>query len=139
MSTVVDSDLVAFIIALNTDAGSRVHLGNPPQDVTYPAVVIRNAGGRQRLTTQGTPLFKNPTYSIHVLHHGLKPAGTGGYADALPIAWAIRDALQALRGTMGSTNVAATRVIADPRDISETTDGDKVTRWLQQEVVITHY
>jgi hypothetical protein len=132
----VDSDLIAFLVALNTGAG--VHLGNAPQDAPYPVVVVRNAGSRQRMTTQGTPLFHQPTFAIHVLHHGLTPQGTGGYDDALPIAWTIHDALRSLRGMMGDTRVAVTRITSAPRDISEI-EGDKVTRWLQQDVVITHY
>jgi hypothetical protein len=125
----IDQDLVAYIISLGTAAGSRVHLGNAPQGVVYPFVVIRRTGGNTPKTLGGVSLFSRAQFSINVI--------AKEYSDAYPVANAIRDALHGFRGTMGSTNVQSARCIAEPSDGSEI-DGDKVTRWLTQDVLIVH-
>lgn len=133
----IDQDLVAFIIALGTGAGSRVHMGNAPQDTAYPFVVIRRTGGTTPLTLGGQSLFARGQYAVHVLHRGKEESGAGGYNDALPIALAIQTALHGFRGAMGATTVRSSRCLQEPVDASEI-DGDKVIRWLQSEFLIVH-
>lgn len=125
----IDQDLVSFVAVLGTAAASRVHLGNAPQQSIKPFVVIRRTGGNTPRTTSGTALFSRAQFSINVI--------ADEYPGAYPTANAIRDALKSFRGTMGSTEVQSTRVLSEPSDGSEI-DGDKVTRWLTQDVLIVH-
>ena len=123
----IDQDLVAFVAGLDTAAGSRVHIGNAPQDTTYPFVVIRRTGGNTPLTLGSVSLFSRSQFSVNVI--------AKEYADAYPIANAIKAGLHGFRGLMGSTTVQSSRCLADPADGSEI-DGDKVTRWLSQDYLI---
>lgn len=134
----IEEDLVQFISDLATAAEDRVYLGNAPPKVKWPYVVLRRSGGRTGRTLDGTPVFIQAPFSIHVLHLGLEQTGTGGYAEALPIANAIKDALNEFDpGAMGGTIVESARVQSEPIDTSEI-DGDKKTCWLQMEVLIVH-
>jgi hypothetical protein len=125
----IDQDLVAHIAALETAAGARVHLGNAPQNTTFPFVVIRRTGGNTPLTLGGISLFSRANFSINVI--------AKEYADAYPIANAIKDSLHGFRGVMGDTTVRSSRCVSEPSDGSEI-DGDKVTRWLTQDYLIVH-
>lgn len=125
----IDQDLVAFVIALNTSAGSRVHLGNAPQGADEPFVVIRRTGGTQPQTLGGVKLFSRAQFSINTI--------ANVYSQAYPAANAIHAALHGYRGSMGDTEVQIARAISEPADGSEI-DGDKVIRWLTQDVLIVH-
>jgi hypothetical protein len=133
----IEEDLRADIVALNTSAGSRVHIGNAPQGTLYPVVILRRTGGNTPTTLGGAPLFTRTSFSIHILHKGKVESGVGGYSDAVPVASAIRDRFHGFHGAMGDTDVASARITSDVVDASEI-DGDKVTRWLQQDVLIVH-
>lgn len=125
----IDQDLVAYLAALGTAAGTRVHIGNAPQDTAYPFIVIRRTGGNTPKTLGNISLFARAQFSINVI--------AKEYADAYPIANAIKDQLHGFRGVMGSTTVSSSRCVSDPADGSEI-DGDKVTRWLSQDYLIVH-
>lgn len=125
----IDQDLVAYIAGLGTPAGTRVHLGNAPQDTAYPFIVIRRTGGNTPLTLGSVSLFSRGQFSVNVI--------AKEYADAYPAANSIKTALHGFRGTMGSTPVQSSRCVSDPADGSEI-DGDKVTRWLSQDYVIVY-
>lgn len=133
----IDQDLIAFLTALDTGAGNRVHMGNAPQGTAFPFVVIRRTGGTTPTTLSGVRLFTRAQYAFHVLHRGKDEAGAGGYNDALPIALAITAALHGFSGVMGATTVQSARCLSEPVDASEV-DGDKVIRWLQQDFLIIH-
>lgn len=117
----IDQDLVAYLVTLATGAGSRVYLGNAPQNVTYPCVVVRRTGGSQPRSIGGTPLFERSEFSVSVI--------ADNYADSYPIANTIRDALKSYRATMGETVIHVSKCTLFPTDQSEI-DGDKVTRWV---------
>jgi hypothetical protein len=117
----IDQDLVAYLAALGTDAGTKVYLGNAPQDKALPVVVVRRIGGSQPRTIGRTPLFERSEFSVNVI--------ADNYAEAYPTANDIRDALKGYRGTMGSTEIESTKCTLFPTDQSEI-DGDKVTRWV---------
>lgn len=125
----IDQDLIAYVAGLGTPAASRVHLGNAPQDTLYPFVVIRRTGGSTPQTLGGVSLFARAQFSINVI--------AKEYADAYPTANAIHQSLHGYRGTMGATEVQSARSLSEPSDGSEI-DGDKVTRWLTQDVLIVH-
>lgn len=125
----IDQDLVAYLAALGTAAGTRVHIGNAPQDSAYPFIVIRRTGGNTPQTLGAISLFARAQFSINVI--------AKEYSDAYPTANAIKTALHGFRGAMGSTTVQSSRCVSDPADGSEI-DGDKVTRWLSQEYLIVH-
>lgn len=125
----IDQDLVTFLAGLSTAAGTRVHIGNAPQDTAYPFIVIRRTGGNTPLTLGSVSLFSRAQFSINVI--------AKEYADAYPTANAIKDALHGFRGLMASTTVISSRCISDPADGSEI-DGDKVTRWLSQDYLLVH-
>ena len=125
----IDQDLVAFVAGLSTAAGSRVHLGNAPQNTAYPFVVIRRTGGTTPKTLGGISLFSRGQFSINVI--------AKEYADAYPIANTIHDALHGYYGTIGDTTVQSARCLSEPSDGSEI-DGDKVTRWLTQDFLIVY-
>lgn len=123
----IDQDLVAFIAALGTAAGTRVHIGNAPQDTPFPFVVIRRTGGNTPLTLGSVPLFSRVQFSMVVI--------AKEYADAYPTANAIKSVLHGFHGAMGSTTVRSSRCVSDPSDGSEI-EGDKVTRALTQDYLI---
>lgn len=134
----IDEDLVAYVKALGTAAGTRVHLGNAPQDAVKPFIVIRRTGGTTPKTLGGVSLFARAQFSINVVGKGKESDGSGGYQTAMPVANTICDAMKSFtQGLIGSTTVEGIRVLSEPADGSEI-DGDKVTRWLTQEVLITH-
>src|SRR5688572_24531735 len=125
----IDQDLVAHIASLDTAAGSRVHLGNAPQNTALPVIVIRRTGGSTPKTLGNVSLFARAQFSINVI--------ANEYADAYPIANAIKDSLHGFRGAMGDSSVQSSRCVSEPSDGSEI-DGDKVTRWLTQDYLIVH-
>jgi hypothetical protein len=125
----IDQDLVAYLKLLGTAAGTRVHLGNAPQDTPFPFVVIRRTGGNTPKTLGNVSLFSRAQFSINVI--------AKEYADAYPIANTIKDSLHGFSGTMETTSVKSSRCTAEPADGSEI-DGDKVTRWLTQDFLIVH-
>lgn len=125
----IDQDLLAHLVALGTAAGARVHLGNAPQDTPFPFIVIRRTGGTTPRTLGGVSLFVRTNFSINVI--------AKEYADAYPIALAIKASLHGYRGTMGATDVQGSRCTNEATDVSEI-DGDKVFRWLQQDYLITY-
>jgi hypothetical protein len=126
---VIDQDLVAYLAALGTDAAARVYLGNAPQNNEYPLVVVRRTGGSQPKTLRGTALFERSEFSVNVF--------AGNYADAYPIANAIRDALKHYVGDLGDTPIASSRCTQFPTDQSEI-EGDKVTRWVALGFLFMH-
>jgi len=123
----IDQDLVTHIKSLATAAGTRVHLGNAPQDTALPVIVIRRTGGTTPQTLGGVSLFSRAQFSINVI--------ANEYADAYPTANAIKTSLHGFRGEMGTTVVQSSRCVSEPADGSEI-DGDKVTRWLTQDYLI---
>lgn len=125
----IDQDLVSYVAGLATAAGSRVHLGNAPQNTAFPVIVIRRTGGTTPRTLGGVSLFARANFSINVI--------AKEYADAYPVANSIKSALHGFVGTLGDTEVQSARVLAEPADGSEI-DGDKVTRWLTQDLLIVH-
>jgi hypothetical protein len=134
----IDQDLVTFVKDLDTPAGDRVHIGNAPQGTPKPFVVIRRTGGNTPKTLGGLTLFARAQFSINVIVKGKDEAGAGGYNEAMPTANAICDAMKAFgKGLMATTEVEGVRVVNEPFDASEI-DGDKVIRWLTQDVLITH-
>jgi len=133
----IDQDLVTYIKALGTAAGTRVHLGNAPQNTAFPFVVIRRTGGTTPLTLRGVSLFSRGNFSINVISKGKLEDGSGGYNEVQPTANAIKEALHGFNGTIGDTTVQSARCIAEPADGSEI-DGDKVTRWLTQDFLFVY-
>ena len=125
----IDQDLIAYIAALGTVAGDRVHLGNAPQGAPEPFVVVRRTGGNTPKTLGGLSLFPRAQFSINTI--------ANVYAEAYPVANSIHTALHGFRGTMGDTEVQIARALSEPADGSEI-DGDKVIRWLTQDVLIVH-
>jgi len=125
----IDQDLLAHLVALGTAAGARVHLGNAQQDTPFPFIVIRRTGGTTPRTLGGVSLFVRTNFSLNVI--------AKEYADAYPIALAIKASLHGYRGTMGTTDVQGSRCTNEATDVSEI-DGDKVFRWLQQDYLITY-
>jgi len=115
----IDQDLVAYLVTLATGAGSRVYLGNAPQNVTYPCVVVRRTGGSQPRSIGGTPLFERSEFVMDAL--------AANYDDAYSVANTIRDALKGYRATIGETVIHVSKCTLFPTDQSEI-DGDKVTR-----------
>lgn len=125
----IDQDLVTYIKALATPAGSRVHLGNAPQDSPRPFIVIRRTGGTTPKTLGGVSLFSRGQFSINVI--------SDAYADSYPTANAIKDALHGFTGLIETTEVQSARCISEPSDGSEI-EGDKVTRWLTQDFLFVY-
>lgn len=106
-----------------------MHLGNAPQGTLFPFIVIRRTGGNTPKTLGGVSLFARAQFTINVI--------AKDYPDAYPTSNAIRDALHGFTGTLVTTDVQSARVISEAQDGSEI-DGDKVTRWLSQDVLIVH-
>lgn len=125
----IDTDLRAFIIALNTAAGDRVFVGNADGSATRPFVVIRRTGGAQRITLGGDKLFQTSNFSVDVI--------TNNYPSAYPVSEAIQVALHGFRGLLGATVVQLCKCTGFPRDESEV-DGDLVTRWVSSDYSFTH-
>lgn len=131
----IDKDFIAFLVALATAAGDRVHLGNAEQGEPKPVVVVRRTGGQRPRTLSGRALFERSEYAVHVL--------CDDYADAYPVAAAILDRLAGTRttpvfvGTMGQTSIKSTRCTRHPSDQSEI-DGDKVIRWVEMGFQFMH-
>lgn len=123
----IDQDLLAELVGLNTAAGDRVRLGNANQGEAFPVIVVRRSGGSRPRTLSGKGLFERCEFAVHVL--------TREYATAYPVANAIVDHFHGTRNTrgfsglMGTTCVKSCRCIRFPSDESEI-DGDKVTRWI---------
>lgn len=125
----IDQDLVAHIAGLATAAGSRVHIGNAPQGTDWPFVVIQRTGGRTPLTLSGASLFSRGQFAVNVFARE--------YADAYPIANAIKASLHGYTGVMGMTTIRSSRCTNEPAD-SSAVDGDKVVRWLAMDFLIVY-
>lgn len=126
----LDTDLRQFVIDLATAAGARVYVGNAPQaNAPLPIVVMRRTGGSQPRTLDRTALFERTQIGFDVL--------TNDYPTAYPIAFAIREALDAFEGLIGTTRVHSARCISFPNDQS-VVDGDLVIRWVAQEFLFVH-
>lgn len=125
----IDQDLAQYLVDLGTDADARVYLGNAPQNAALPVVVIRRTGGSQPRSLGGVSLFERSEFSVNVI--------CDNYADAYPIANAIRDALKNFSGDLSGTSVASTRCTLFPTDQSEI-EGDKVTRWVALSFLFMH-
>lgn len=121
----IDTDLRTHIIELATAAGSKVYIGNAPQGVPNPYVVIRRSAGEQPITLSGRKLFQRAQFDIHVL--------ADEYPVAYPTANAIKDELHGFRDLLGGTSgtdIKSCRCVAFPADQSAI-DGDEVVRWVQ--------
>lgn len=125
----IDQDLVAYLAALGTAAGSRVYLGNAPQAKEYPLVVVRRTGGSQPKVLGSATLFQRSEFVVNVI--------TDVYSEAYPVANTITDALKNYRGTMVSTAIETSRCTLFPTDQSEI-EGDKVTRWVAMGFLFMH-
>ena len=125
----IDQDLIANIVTLQTEALDRVYLGNAPQDTAMPFIVVRRTGGEQPRTLGGISLFERSEFQINVI--------ADNYADAYPAANTIRDAFKNYSGLLGSTSVKSARCTLFPVDQSEI-DGDRVTRWVALSFLFMH-
>lgn len=121
----IDTDLLEHMRGLNTAAGKKIFVGNAPQEVRKPFVVIRRSLGEQPITLNGTRLFERAQFDVHVI--------ADEYPDAYPIANAIKTSLHGYRNTLGGTggtDVKSCRCVSFPSDQSEI-DGDQEIRWVQ--------
>jgi hypothetical protein len=125
----IDTDLLAFVVSMNTAAGNRVHLESPPQEDNLPLVVLRRAGGEQPGTTQGRRLWERSTIEVNVLGKS--------HSQSYPIMAAIRDALHGFKGLIGTTQVHESRCISFPDHITEI-DGDNRRRWITAQFRFLH-
>lgn len=125
----IDTNLIAFLKAAGTAAGTRIHTGNAPQGTALPAVIIRRTAGSTPRVLGGQPLFSRAQFSIDVV-------GTD-YATALPVANAVRVLLDGYNGVIGDSTVQSARFIAEPAAFDEI-DGDQVFRRLSQDVLFLY-
>lgn len=131
----IDQNLIKYLKALGTDAGTRIHTGTAPQQSEFPLVVIRRTTGNTPRTQNGTKLFSRASVSVDVLARN--------YADALTVAGQIRDGLDGYVGQFDSepagteTTIQSCRCTAEPIDISEA-DGDLVLRGVSQEFLFVY-
>lgn len=125
----IDQDLVAYIKALATDAGTRVRTGNVLQDDALPTVVVTRTGGTEPRTLGGTALFARGNYTFSVI--------TDQYTNAYATARAINTALKSFVGTMGTTQIHSSRCLSTPSDQS-LVDGDRVVRFVAQDFLFVY-
>jgi len=125
----IDTDLLDFVIALNTPAGSRVHLESSPQEAAMPLIVLRRAGGEQPISTGGRALWERSTFETNVLG--------ASHADSYPIMSVLRTTLHGFRGVMGDTLIHDCRCIAFPDHVTEI-DGDSRRRWITAQFRFLH-
>ena len=126
----IDQDLLAHIVALDTDAGARVHIDTVPQETQFPVIAFRRSGGSNTpMTLDGIKLFTRTNIDVEVLAKRQE--------DAYPVALAVRDSLHGYVGAMGSTQVQSSRCISEPSNISAV-EGDKVFRGLVASYLIVH-
>jgi hypothetical protein len=117
----IDQNLLAYLQALNTPAGSRVFIETVEEGVTRPFIVIRRTGGARPLTTGGAALFPRSEFEVNVF--------ADDHAASYPIEQALVQALHGFKGMMGTTRVHGTRCTLFPDHTSEV-DGDLRTRWV---------
>jgi len=125
----IDQELVTYIKALGTDAGTRVRTGNVLQEDAYPTVVVTRTGGNEPRTLGGTSLFSRGNFTISVI--------TDQYANAYATAWAINGALKSYLGSMGTTHIHSSRCLATPSDQS-LIDGDRIVRFVSQDFLFVY-
>jgi hypothetical protein len=125
----IDTDLLAHIISMNTGAGSRVHLESPPQEDLLPLVVLRRSGGDQPNTTTGRKLWERSGFEINVLGQS--------HSQSYPIMAAIRAQLHGFKGMIGTTRVHECRCVSFPDHITEI-DGDNRRRWITSQFRFLH-
>lgn len=125
----IDTDLLTFVVDLDTAAENRVHLESPPQEDQLPLVVVRRATGDQPVTTAGRALWERSTFEVNVLGKS--------HAESYPIMSAIRTALHGFRGMIGATHVHDCRCTSFPDHITEI-DGDNRRRWITAQFRFLH-
>lgn len=125
----IDTDLLQFVIAMNTAAENRVHMESPPQIDLVPIVVLRRAGGDQPATTGGRKLMERSTFEVNVLGKS--------HTESYPIMAQIRTALHGFKGMIGTTLVRDCRCISFPDHITEV-DGDARRRWITAQFRFLH-
>jgi len=125
----IDTDLLAYLVALNTGAGNRVHLESPAQVDVLPLIVLRRAGGDRPMTTTGRQLFERSAFEINVLSQS--------HSQSYPIMSAIRTALHGFKGMIGTTLVRECRCVSFPDHITEI-DGDARRRWITAQFRFLH-
>ena len=125
----IDTDLLAFVIAMDTGAGSRVNLESPSQVDVMPLVVLRRSGGELPATTEGRSLWERSTFEVNVLG--------ASHEQSYPIMSAIRSTLHGFKGVMGTTRVHDCRCVSFPDHITEI-DGDSRRRWITAQFRFLH-
>ena len=133
----IDQNIVTFLKGLGTAAAGRVHTGNVPQDTVFPAIVINRLPGNTPRTTNGTALASRTPFTIGVI--------AKDYATAMPVAVAIRTALDNFRGafthdpaqSIDDTRIFSARCTSEPTYFDEI-DGDKTLRAVSQDFFIVH-
>lgn len=125
----LDTDLVQFLRDEGTSAGARVHTGDAPQNTPLPVIIVTRISGQTPRTLKGQNLFARANFTISCIGET--------YGDTLPLANAVRLALDNYRGLLGTTKVESCRCLAEPADISEI-DGDQVYRRVSQEFLFVY-
>ena len=125
----IDTDLLAFVVNLNTAAGNRVHMESPAQEDNLPLVVLRRAGGDQPSTTTRIRLWQRSTFEVNVLGQS--------HTQSYPIMTQVRAALDGFKGTIGTTRVHDCRCSSFPDHITEI-DGDNRRRWITAQFRFLH-
>lgn len=121
----IDTDLRAHLIELDTPAGSRVYIGNALQGASKPNIVVSRVTGQQPRTLGGRKLFSRLEVNVNVM--------ADDYPDAYPTALAVKEELDGFYGFLGSTSgthIQSCICISHPAD-QGLVDGDKVIRWVQ--------
>ncbi|HRC61628.1 MAG TPA: DUF3168 domain-containing protein [Dehalococcoidia bacterium] len=124
----IDKDLVAFLKARQTGAGTRVHSSLLPQETAYPAVAVTRISGSVDRGLGGEVILGRGTWRIDV--YGRDFESMFGVSDE------IRDALDGFRGLMGTTSIKACQ-LQSFSDFSEE-DGERKLRHLVHDFSIVH-
>lgn len=121
----IQSDLIQYIVALDTAAGARVHDEQVPQNVPLPFMAIAEITGTRPTDISGKGLLQRSTQRIAVFSRNASERDV--------IAKAIRDALSALQeASQGAFLIGATRFtsirVETSSDEVALSDGDNVIK-----------
>lgn len=126
----LEPDLIDYLVSNVPSAGGRVYLGNAPQNVETPAVVVIRVSGSTPRTLSGVALFQRADVQIATV-------GDDRYAPVLTTANEVRAALDGYKGVMRNTRIESCRGRSDPADASFI-DGNKVMRQLTQDFHVVY-
>lgn len=117
----IEEDLRTFLVAdpaITALVVGRIYPLKLPQDPTLPAIAYMRVSGFRGRVQDGPAGYARPTFQID--------CWADSYLEAKNVADAVRQRLQAYKGTMGTTEVQSVRFLGDRDDFERDVENFRI-------------